>query len=148
MNWRPIAVGLVGSLALLSACAGEMKTGHAQAPATQTQAAPRVHVGAGVSMGSVAATRVPTDDVAIERCELNATGATAVGGTITNTGSSPASYVATVEVRQDGRRVDGVGLIATRLDAGESTEAVETGVRTGLRGEVTCVVVDVSAVRG
>ena len=116
-------------------------------PGGRTGDRPAGHAGAGVAMGSSYAAAAKTGDVSIERCALNRSGATEVEANITNPGAVPVTYVATVAIRQDGRRVDGVGLIATGLEPGRSARVAETGVRAGLTGEVACAVVDVSAIR-
>lgn len=113
-------------------------------PAAGGGAAAPVSVGGATLSGPTVLAR--NDDVVIDSCELNAGGATVVRATVTNSGGGVASYIATVEISQNGDRVDGVGLIAGGLAAGARAKASQTGLKTGLKGPVQCTVVDVSAV--
>ncbi len=86
------------------------------------------------------------DAVDISTCKVSPSGHAQVEGTITNSGSRRASFIASVDISQGGVRVDGVGLVAVAVEPGEAVRSAEQGIRSGLKGKLTCTVVDVSAV--
>lgn len=90
----------------------------------------------------------PVEDAVVDSCRLNDEGAPVVQASISNSGQTAATLVASVDVKQDGARVDGVGLIVNDVAPGESAAVSETGTKTGLRGEITCEVTGLEAVTG
>lgn len=140
---------------LLTACSapeGDNSSNGSTAPGASADQNAGAATGADEAGGdastSIAAVNAQIDDATVDTCELNDQGAPEVTATITNTGDVAATFVASVDIKQGKERVDGVGLIANAVKAGDSAKASATGTKTGLEGEITCEVTGLEAVTG
>ncbi|MBO3141997.1 hypothetical protein [Dermatophilus congolensis] len=98
------------------------------------------------ALGPEDANRV--SDAVIHTCEVSPAGRAVVEATVRNSGSATATFIASVEVMHQGKRVDSLALIASGVEPGRQVRKRGQGVRTDLVKPVQCRVTGVDSVTG
>lgn len=134
MKTKLAAAVAIPALALLAACSSGGNSSDGNATPTNTD--------------PVASTRAsnpplaPASDVTVSSCKPGA-GGTEVVAQVKNSTDKALTYVAAVEILVDGKKQDGVAVIANGVKAGATAEAKNTGQKRNLKGKVTCKVAGV-----
>lgn len=136
---RQLAAVVAVPLLALAACSGD--NGGSNGNAT---------TGAGADESTPAAAAPPAEkakDVKFDKCEVD-DGVAQVEATVTNSGDAKANVIVAVEVQQNDKRVDGVGLIFNGVEPGKTGKASERGTKADLKGDIECVAASVDSVAG
>ncbi len=86
----------------------------------------------------------PETDVKVTECKADPKG-TMVAAEVKNSTQKALNYVAAVEILVDGAKQDGVALLATNVKPGATAKTSATGMKTDIKGAVTCKVASVQA---